>query len=92
MGQRTTEIIDAEITDLAAQRREINTKLTALRRERRAAAAVEEAAHLQALGARFMDAAGDPEQLQRLAAEVTAGDAGSGAGDGDLAETAGDTL
>lgn len=68
---RTVEIVDAEIADLTEKRREINSQLTALRAEKKAAEAAAARARAEAVGARILAAAGDTDTLMAIVAEVT---------------------
>ena len=78
---RSAVEIEIEIAKVLADRKEMNRALKALRAEHRAAVAAEERARAEAIGARMLAAAGDPEVLAAIAAEVaeTAETADSGA-------------
>ena len=67
---RTVAEIENAITEALDKRREINRRLTTLRAEHRAAVAAEERARAEEIGARMLAAAGDPEVLAAIAAEV----------------------
>ena len=69
---RTVETVEKEIADLTAERREIGRRLKALRAEKGALIEAERVATEVDLAARFRAAAGDPQALAALAAEVAA--------------------
>lgn len=78
---RSAAEIEIEIAKALADRKEMNRALKALRAEHRAAVAAEERARAEAIGARILAAAGNPDAILAIAAEVaeTADDDASGA-------------
>lgn len=70
MTHRDIDSITADIDKLVAQRKEIGTTLTALRRELKAAQAHAEAESQRALGARLLDVVGDADAAADLIAEA----------------------
>ena len=69
---RTVEMVENELSALAAERREIGRQMRALRAEKGALIEAERVAAEVDLAARFRAAAGDPQALEALVAEVAA--------------------
>ena len=69
---RTVETVENELAALAAERREIGRRIRSLRAEKGALIEAERVAAEVDLAARFRAAAGDPQALAALAAEVAA--------------------
>ncbi|MEX3528946.1 hypothetical protein [Corynebacterium xerosis] len=69
---RTVETVEKEIADLTAERREIGRRIRSLRAEKDALIEAARVAAEVDLAARFRAAAGDPEALEALVAEVAA--------------------
>ena len=67
---RTAAEVEIELADALADRKELGRRIRALRDELDAAVAAEERARAEAIGARILAAAGNPDAILAIAAEV----------------------